>query len=124
MGFNPWVAFVVALAIFTAGGLADHFTVAAAQLAAARLETADLQGKVEKNRADANQNTINGIQAAIADVLAADAQRQRDAQARQQRLMKFLEALSHVPDSKKCVDSPAMRVLIDSVRAEGTGANH
>lgn len=120
---NPIVTAIVAAAIFVAGGLAAHATIDAAQLASARLETADLQGTVEKNRADANQATIDGIQNALRATLAAEAQRLRDNQARQQRLMKFLEALSHAPDSKNCAGSPAFRVLIDSVRNETAGSH-
>jgi len=122
---NPIVMAIVAAAIFVAGGLAAHETIDKAQLISAQFETANLKTQVETNRANANQRTIDAFQASLANVAGAEDFRRNQDAIRARALNKFLEALSHVPDSKSCAASPAFRTVIDSVRAEGTaGANH
>jgi hypothetical protein len=114
-GLGTWWVLGAALAAGIAGAYVAH-ELDAGPLAEARTATESCLKDRATDVATANTIALTGLKQSIDQALAADKATAEAANRRAARSAALAEKLRHVPSTKACASSPAMRALIDSLR--------
>lgn len=114
-----WILIGTLVGIFAFGvttGTTATILVMRGNVAVAEKQTAQCEALRQTARADASEKANGELVKSIKNALDADALTRQGDLARSAKAASLLEKLSHVQVTKACVDSPAIRAYVDSLR--------